>query len=181
MFAITPRLALRPGWPEDAPALARAIAHEEVVTKLSRVPWPYREEDAAAFLASAWQDSVPRFVITERATRDRPIGVIGIHFDGDTPELGYWLTPAAWGRGYATEAGRAVVALARDGLRLPRLKSGWLVGNPASGRVLSKLGFMATGRIVQQHSLAFGRAVDVVEMTLALDGEDEDARMPIAA
>ena len=38
MFARTKRLTLRPGWPEDAAAIAQAIGHEEVVTKLSRVP-----------------------------------------------------------------------------------------------------------------------------------------------
>lgn len=181
MFAITPRLTLRPGWPEDAPALARAIAHKAVVTKLSRVPWPYGQGDAEAFLATAWVDAAPRFVITERARDDRPIGCIGIHDDGGTPELGYWLTPDAWGRGYATEAGRAVVALARDGLRLPRLRAGWLVGNPASGRVLEKLGFTATGRIVPLHSRALGRDVDTVEMVLDLDADAPASRMPIAA
>ena len=172
MFAITPRLALRPGWPEDAPALAHAIGHEEVVTKLSRAPWPYRESDAAGFLATAWQDDGPRFVITERAHQDRPIGVIGVNFDGQVPELGYWLTPAMWGRGYATEAGRAVVSLARDGLRLSRLTSGWFVGNPVSGRVLGKLGFRPTGRTLRQPSLALGREVEVVEMMLDLATEE---------
>ena len=181
MFAITPRLTLRPGWPEDAPELARAIAHKSVITRLSRVPWPYGQGDAEAFLASAWTDAAPRFVITERASDDRPIGCIGIH-DGDgVPELGYWLTPEVWGRGYATEAGRAVVALARDSLRLKRLRASWLVGNPASGRVLRKLGFTETGRIVPQPSRALGRDVDTVEMALDLDADEPPARMPIAA
>ncbi|MBN8814276.1 MAG: GNAT family N-acetyltransferase [Sphingomonas sp.] len=179
MFAITPRLVLRPGWPEDAPALARAIAHKSVVTKLSRVPWPYGQGDAEAFLADAWQGSVPRFVITERARDDRPIGCIGLHHDHDLPELGYWLTPEVWGRGYATEAGNAVVALARDSLRLPRLRASWLAGNPASGRVLSKLGFVATGRVVPQPSRALGHDVDTVEMLLDFDADEP--RMPIAA
>lgn len=181
MFAITTRLTLRPGWPEDAPALVRAIAHKSVVTKLSRVPWPYGQGDAEAFLANAWAEAAPRFVITERARDDRPIGCIGIHDGDDLPELGYWLTPDAWGRGYATEAGRAIVTLARDGLRIARLRAGWLAGNPASGRVLAKLGFVATGRIVPQHSRALARNVDMVEMMLDLDVGDPTARMPIAA
>ena len=142
---------------------------------------PHHARDAEAFLASAWTDAAPRFVITERARDDRPIGCIGIH-DGDgVPELGYWLTPEVWGRGYATEAGRAVVALARDSLRLKRLRASWLVGNPASGRVLRKLGFTETGRIVPQPSRALGRDVDTVEMALDLDADEPPARMPIAA
>ena len=51
MFARTKRLTLRPGWPEDAPALARAIGHESVIAKLARAPWPYTLDDAEAFLA----------------------------------------------------------------------------------------------------------------------------------
>ena len=46
MFARTKRLTLRPGWPEDAPALSQAIGHECVATRLARVPWPYALGDA---------------------------------------------------------------------------------------------------------------------------------------
>ncbi len=52
MFARTPRLLLRPGWSEDAPALAEAIGDPAVVGKLARAPWPYRLEDAEAFIST---------------------------------------------------------------------------------------------------------------------------------
>ena len=186
MFALTPRLSLRPGWPEDAPELARAIGHEAVVSKLSRVPWPYTEADARWFLAENWTRPGPRFVVTERGRDDRPIGTIGIHHDEGAAEFGYWLTPAAWGRGYATEAGRAVVAIARDALRLPRLRASYFVGNDASARVLGKLGFRPTGRLIAQASRALGREVEAVEMVLELEGERDGAlpcpdAMPLAA
>ena len=48
MFARTPRLLLRPGFPEDAPALAAAIADEQIVRHLATAPWPYRMRDATA-------------------------------------------------------------------------------------------------------------------------------------
>ena len=51
MFARTERLLLRPGWAEDAPALAAAIADEMIVRNLATAPWPYRLRDAEAFLA----------------------------------------------------------------------------------------------------------------------------------
>ena len=179
MFALTPRLLLRPGWPEDAPALARAIGHEEVATRLARVPWPYTEQDARGFLAERWTSPGPVFLVAER-DGGRLVGGVGIH-DGDAaPEFGYWLTPAAWGRGYATEAGRAVVAVARDALRLPRLRATWFTGNPASGRVLSKLGFRPTGRVVPVASLALRREVDAVECELDLD-EPRTGQLPLAA
>ena len=60
MFARTPRLLLRPGFPEDAPALAAAIADEAIVRNLAIAPWPYRMRDAEAFLASPRDPSCPR-------------------------------------------------------------------------------------------------------------------------
>lgn len=163
MFALTPRLVLRPAWIEEAPELQAAIAHEAVVTKLSRVPWPYRLEDAEWFLSQPSDGAEPRFQIYERMPGAAPrlVGGIGIdrHGPNGGPELGYWLTPDAWGRGLVTEAGRAVVAMARGSLRLPMLHSGHFVDNPASGAVLRKLGFTPTGVVAPRPCLA--RGVDV--------------------
>lgn len=182
MFALTPRLTLRPGWPEDAPELARAIGHEAVATRLARVPWPYREDDARWFLSQPRGPHDPVFVIAKRGAEPRLVGGIGIHAGEGAPELGYWLTPDAWGRGYATEAARAVVAIARDALRLPRLRSSYFVGNEASGRVLRKLGFRPTGRTIHLPCRALGREVDAVEMALELgDSRTEPGPMPLAA
>ena len=66
MFARTERLLLRPGWAEDALALASAIADEQVVRNLATAPWPYGIEDAEAFLASPRDPAMPSFLITER-------------------------------------------------------------------------------------------------------------------
>lgn len=174
MFARTQRLTLRPGWPEDAPALARAIGHESVVTKLARAPWPYREEDARDFLALPASPRGARLLIWahDAAGEPRLVGGIALEPDGDAAEFGYWLTPDAWGRGYATEAGRAVIAVARHSLPLRRLTAGWFVDNPASGRVLAKLGFRSIGRR-WTHSLGRGHPVESVKVELVLDGDGD--------
>ena len=173
MFALTPRLTLRPGWPEDAPALSRAIAHEAVVKNLARAPWPYALGDAEAFLSLPRGAHEPRFQIVTRHD-NRLIGGIGLlREEHGGHEIGYWLTPSDWGRGYATEAGRAVIDMARHALALPRLAARHYCDNPASGRVLRKLGFVETGRS-RTFSLARGGEVDSVEM--ALDLADADAR-----
>ncbi|MDR6786667.1 RimJ/RimL family protein N-acetyltransferase [Sphingomonas sp. BE138] len=172
MFALTPRLTLRPGWLEDAPALTRAIAHEAVVGRLARAPWPYALDDAEAFLSLPRGATEPRFAIVERAAGYRLIGGIGLHrAEGGDHELGYWLTPDAWGRGYATEAGRAVIAIARHALPITRLTAYHHADNPASGRVLRKLGFVETGRS-QRHALARGGMVEAVDFALDLDADD---------
>ena len=179
MFARTTRLTLRPGWPEDAAALAKAIAHEDVVTKLSRVPWPYDEAMATDWLMrDRTSDDVFCLILAHEESTPTLIGGIGLHREADVHEIGYWLTPGAWGRGYATEAGHAVLGMARYALGLKRLTAGYFVGNPASGRVLRKLGFRETG-LKKQYSLARGRDVDCV--TMAIEFDAEESRMPIAA
>jgi RimJ/RimL family protein N-acetyltransferase len=56
-------------------------------------------------------------------------------------ELGYWFDQATWGQGYALEAAKAVVRFAICDVRLHCLRSGHAIDNPASRRVLLKLGF----------------------------------------
>ena len=65
MFARTPRLLLRPGFPEDAPALVSAIADEAIARGLANVPWPYRMRDAEAYLASPRDPILPSLLIFE--------------------------------------------------------------------------------------------------------------------
>ncbi len=174
MFARTQRLTLRPGWIEDAPELARAIGHHEVVRNLGRAPWPYALGDAQAFLSRGDESMGASLLIC--AIEDgfsRIVGGVGFGpYDDEPYELGYWITPDAWGRGYATEAGQAVIAMART-LRVPRLAAGHYIDNPASGRVLRKLGFRATGRIVPRHSVGRGGEVQCVEYEQRLSDSDQ--------
>jgi ribosomal-protein-alanine N-acetyltransferase len=67
----------------------------------------------------------------------RMIGVIDI----DAGSLGYWLDRFEWGRGYAYEAAFAIVRFAREDVGMPKLRAGHAYDNPASGRILAKLGF----------------------------------------
>jgi RimJ/RimL family protein N-acetyltransferase len=157
MFARTERLLLRPGWQEDAPALARAIGEEAVVRNLATAPWPYGEADAQAFLRQPINPAQPRFLIFARTGgAPRLVGGCGISPspEGDL-EMGYWIARPYWGLGFATEAGRQLVGIARA-LNLPRLTAGHFLDNPASGAVLRKLGFAPTGKVAQRYSLARG-------------------------
>jgi RimJ/RimL family protein N-acetyltransferase len=174
MFAVTERLLLRPGWREDAPAVFAAVADEAIARNLSRLPWPYRLEDAEAWLTRPQDPARPSCLIFARELGSgQVLGGIGIHpLDDGPPELGYWLARRFWGRGIATEAARAMVAAARDSLRLPRLVSGHFLDNPASGRVLEKVGFRPRGGIVPRHSLARGEDVPCRLMELDLDEDD---------
>jgi RimJ/RimL family protein N-acetyltransferase len=182
MFARTERLLLRPGWSQDAPALFEAIADERIVRNLATAPWPYMPEHAACWTQAARSPDRPAALIFKRDSgAPELIGGIGIH---DTPdgavELGYWIARTHWGRGYATEAGRAMIGFARDTLRLPGLIAGHFLDNPASGSVLRKLGFQPTGTIGMRHSIARGEEVPMAEFVLELnrgDCEGEPTRL----
>ena len=180
MFARTERLTLRPPWPEDAPALTAAIGHGGVARMLARVPWPYTAAEAAAWVAKPRTAHQPHFLIEAHDDgAPRLVGGISVLSEADGPQFAYWLTPSEWGRGYATEAGRAVIAMTRHALPIERLGAWWFCDNPASGRVLAKLGFRETGRGCRP-SLARGGVAPAV--TMALELVEEPARpVPIAA
>ena len=174
MFARTERLLLRPGWAEDAPALAKAIADEAIVRNLALAPWPYGLEEAEAFLQGPRDPVLPTFLLFRR-TAGEPELVGGAGFGrkpGGGVEIGYWIARAHWGHGYALEAGRQLIEIART-IGLPRLEAGHFIDNPASGRVLEKLGFRPTGRTVPRHSCARGGDVPCRLFTLDLAAGEE--------
>jgi RimJ/RimL family protein N-acetyltransferase len=179
MFARTRRLTLRPGWPEDAPTVTRAMGHEAVVRMLAKAPWPYALADAEAFLSRQRAASEASFLIlSHEGGHPRIVGGIGLAPDEQGHELGYWLTPDAWGRGYATEAGRAVVEIARYALGLKHVHAGHFVDNPASGRVLQKLGFRATGSVKGRYSAGRGAIAPcrLYELDLVEEADADDSR-----
>ncbi len=124
MFARTERLLLRPGWREDAPALVQAIADEAIVRNLATAPWPYRFADAETFLMRERPPSDAACLIFLRTeSAPRLIGGVGFgRMPSGEREFGYWIARSDWGRGYATEAGRALLAGARDTLRLAQAR-----------------------------------------------------------
>jgi RimJ/RimL family protein N-acetyltransferase len=148
---------LRPGFPEDAAALAKAIGEEAIVRNLAGPPWPFQVRDAEAFLARPRDPVLPSLLVFER-TAGAPllVGECGLaRRPSGAVELGYWIARAQWGRGIATEACRALVDIART-LRLRSLEASHFLDNPASGRVLQKLGFEPTGIVAPRWSSARG-------------------------
>ena len=186
MFLRTERLFMRPAWLEDAPELASAIGHEPVVRMLARVPWPYREEHARSWIESQRDPYLPNLLVTLPDEGGRIVGVCGLHQDHGEIEIGYWISPGHWGRGYATEAVRGMLSLARLAGH-HRIVSRHAADNPASGRVLRKAGFRPTGRARAFHSLGRAARVEAPEYALDLCGADgprdapQDAPMKCAA
>lgn len=107
-------------------------------------------EDIAAFIRAERDESRPGILAVERKETAEVIGICGLIFHEtgppDEPEVAYELLRAAHGCGYATEAGRAVVAWA-IAARYPRVRAWVRDWNAPSRRVLEKLGFHETGRV----------------------------------
>jgi len=182
MFARTPRLLLRPGWAEDAPALAAAIADEMIVRNLATAPWPYSLRDAEAFLAQPRDPAMPSFLIFERTAG--PPNLVGSCGLGRRPsgavEMGYWIARAHWGKGYATEASQALIEIARM-LGFERLEGSHFTDNPASGRVLEKLGFEPLGITAPRLSYARGTEAPARLMRLVLSAGEAEEDTALAA
>ncbi|MEQ8410896.1 MAG: GNAT family N-acetyltransferase [Erythrobacter sp.] len=174
MFHRSERLLLRPIWPEDWHGLLGGIADEGVVRNLAAVPWPYDESHAREFAGRAFDPLYPTF-LAARAADAEVIGCIGlapVRRGRDCGvELGYWIARRYWGQGFATEAGHAVLDIARV-LGHGTVESSHFLDNPASGKVLRKLGFEPTGQVVLRHSCARGQEVEAAEYRLRLDEAD---------
>jgi RimJ/RimL family protein N-acetyltransferase len=169
MFARTQRLLLRPSWPEDGQALYNAVADEAIVRNLALAPWPYTPRDASEFAAREHPIHYPNFLLWQRTDgAPRLIGSCGLANREGAAELGYWIARPYWGLGYASEAARAVVAIAHA-LGHRYLVSGHFTDNPASGRVLRKIGFRSTGRTEMRHSTARGHAAPCALFERSLD------------
>jgi RimJ/RimL family protein N-acetyltransferase len=139
----TARLVLRAPSRGDLPAIVALVGDRRVAANTARIPHPYTAADALGLIASINQkDSETVFALELNGAL---IGMCGLDPRQDGAELGYWLGVPFWGRGYATEAARAVIDYAFAKLGHGLLSSGARVSNPASRRVLEKCGFQWTG------------------------------------
>jgi RimJ/RimL family protein N-acetyltransferase len=182
MFIRSERLFLRPGWPEDWREIMTQVADEAIVRHLDAVPWPYTSDHAREFAALPQDPRCPHFLATlPGANGADVIGCVGLKPGEHGVELGYWFGRAHWGRGYATEAARAVLRLAQI-LGHRRIFASHFTDNPASGRVLRKLGFCPTGTERMSYSHARGEMAPSAVLALAFDApndcDDDGPREP---
>ncbi|MEQ8404740.1 MAG: GNAT family N-acetyltransferase [Oceanicaulis sp.] len=144
----TARLTLRPLTLADAAWAGRESGRWEVASKLAFAPSPNPALMAESFLLIARANAVTRGdlfrAVIDRETGDGA-GIVSatVRPDGRR-EFGYWYAPFFWNKGYATEAGRALLDAA-IAMGATSFHAGYFAHNPASRRVLEKLGFTADG------------------------------------
>ena len=156
----TARLRLRPYTDADIPELLPLIGAREVAATTLRIAHPYTERDARAFLQLAKDPDKLWLAITLRSD-GRQVGGIGLRIDQQHQhaELGYWLGVPFWARGYATEAATEMLRYGFETLALHRIFASHFKHNPASGRILTKIGMKYEG-CQREHLLKWDRFVD---------------------
>ena len=164
----TERLVLRPPEPGDAEAIAALANDLRIAEMTARIPHPYTLNDARRFVAAVGGVDLPAetFLAVCAAAPDTLVGVCGIEpAADDVVEIGYWIGVPYWGRGYATEAVRAVIDRAFERPATAAIAASCRIVNPASRRVLEKCGFQLRGEAMVR-SIAAGGMVPVLRFVL---------------
>lgn len=162
----TERLILRPFCRGDAKYIQRLAGDRDIADTTMTIPHPYEDGMAEEWIAAeeaACEDGKSITLATVLRGDESLVGAVGIKIerDHDKAELGYWMGKPYWNRGYATEAARALVTYGFRELRLNRIHAAHMARNPASGRVMEKLGMRMEGT-ARQDMKKWGRYEDLV-------------------
>ncbi len=167
------RLVLRPFALSDCDAVTALAGEREIAEMTALVPHPYAKSDAETWIsghASAFDSGKSAEWAIVRAADARLVGAIGAIFSANhnRADFGYWIGKPFWGQGYATEAGRRMVQHLFDDRGLMRVAAFHFTRNPASGRVLQKIGLTQEG-LFRKHIKKWGEYHDCVMYGLVKD------------
>ena len=163
----TERLVIRPFCDTDANAVQSLLQSREIAANTASIEHPYPEGAAALWIAThagCWaRGESAVFAMVEKHQLGQVRGAIGleIHARDENAELGYWVGEPWWGRGYATEAAEAVLQFGFSVLGLRKIYAHHHAKNPASGRVMQKVGMEQEG-YMKCHVKKWGRFEDVI-------------------
>lgn len=146
----TQRLTLRPFVADDAFDVERLASVREIADTTLNIPHPYPHGGAAEWIrlhAPAWIDGTSATYAIVGQKTGALVGAVSLMIKREhrRAELGYWIAVDCWNRGYATEASRTIIDLGFETLGLHRIESRHFLRNPASGRVMQKIGMKQEG------------------------------------
>ena len=169
---------LRPWEETDVPALVEAMRDPEIPRWLPLIPQPYGPEEARRYVAwskERWKERRGFHVAVTDARSGTVLGSVGMDFDleDESGSVGYWVTPAARGRGIATRATRLIAGWGVDSLGLSRLELLAEVQNVASQKVAEKAGFRRECLLRSKVKQRTGRSDAYLYCLLAEDKGDQ--------
>lgn len=162
---LTERLRLRPFRLSDADDVQRLAGDREIAANTMLIPHPYEDGVAEAWIkthADRCATGTGLSLAIEQRESGTLVGAIGLEFHPSdrNAELGYWIGRPFWGHGYCTEAARTMLAYGFQTCQLHRIHAKHYTRNPASGRVMEKIGMRREG-ILRGHALKWGEFEDL--------------------
>lgn len=151
----------------DADDVQRFAGDRDVASTTSNIPHPYLDGMAEQWIGNHQKEFEAGTQITfaiVKSDENNLVGAIGlssIDHEHEVAEIGYWIAKPFWGLGYCTEAGRAVLQFGFTELGLHRIYARHFKRNPASGRVMQKMGMIYEG-CLRQHFKKWGNFEDVM-------------------
>lgn len=153
MTITTNRLVLRLFQQSDAEAVARLCNNYNIYKNTMYLPYPYSKEDALSWMEHHLENfSANRsyeFAITDKESGEL-YGAIALSNNQKSynGEIAYWVGEEFWGKGYATEAAEAIIQFAFDEKGYHKVFARYFGSNPASGKVMQKLGMTKEGILI---------------------------------
>lgn len=163
----TERLLLRPFRDADADVVQELLQCREIAANTRTIEHPYPEGAAALWIGThleKWNNGEAAvFAICYLEDPETPIGAIGIQInpEDENAELGYWVGKPCWGQGICSEAAEAVVQFGFTHFGLRKIHANHMARNPASGRVMEKIGMEKEGYL-KSHMKKWGVFEDIV-------------------
>ena len=161
----TMRLILRSFILEDAPEVQKLAGNKDIASTTLHIPHPYENGMAEEWISKHQEEYEKGEQITFAIVhRDEKyligaIGLSGFSEEHETAEVGYWIGKPYWNQGFCTEATAAVLKYAFNELKLNRVHARHFKRNPASGRVMQKVGMKYEG-CLRQHFKKWGNYED---------------------
>jgi len=146
----TSRLILRPFALSDAADVQRLAGAREIASTTLLIPYPYEDGIAEEWIGKQQETFEKGKNVTCAVTLKEDgtlVGAVGLSItpEHEHAEIGYWIGVPYWGRGYCTESARAILEYGFNVLALERIFGNHFTSNPASGRVMRKLGMTHEG------------------------------------
>lgn len=166
----TSRLEIKPFELADAPYVQKLAGNPNVSKTTLNMPYPYEDGIAEQWIASHskhWQARTSAAFAIKLKANGQLIGNISlVAINGDQAELGYWLGEPFWNQGYGSEAATALVQMAGTAMGIRTVIAEHLQSNPASGRLMQKIGMSYSHTLERRDRDGQLAKVDVYQLRL---------------
>lgn len=167
---LTERLLLRPFTLADAKEVQRLAGDRDIAATTLAIPHPYEDGVAEEWIRSHKERFDRGEAVHFAIVRRHDLALVGaisliINREHEHAELGYWIGKPYWNNGYCTEAAQAVIRYGFTVLDLNRIYARHFRRNPASGRVMEKIGMKYEG-CLRQHVKKWGVFEDLQQYAI---------------